>query len=555
MEFFENYAEKLEFFRKDNAFKEYIANLEEFYNKGLVKYQKPFNFDIYMDYYLGSGERYLYERPYFEVRKRLTASVLLYLYYQDKKYLNEVNNLIWMICGEVTWCLPAHLKFYNDVPDFSQRIDLFSAETGRFLAEIYYILKDELPEEIKSVIISCVNHRIIEAFEKYRFGWEGCTSNWAAVCGGSVGMAYMYLAPQKFSIVKQRILNCMNSYLQGYGDDGCCTEGVLYWEYGFGYYIYFADALYRFTDGKEDIRYSRKVNNIALYIQKTVMRKDICVTFSDGGRQHSRLKQAGLLCYLAENYEGFKMPETYMSDLGKGQYKLSVFLRNVLWYNKKLITPNRFYTSMDYFPDAQWYINRNEAYSFAAKVGHNEEEHNHNDVGSFIVATDKGQILADMGAMIYNKDTFSDKRYELLQNSSLGHSVPIINGKAQLFGKEFCGKVLNVTENNFKFEMGSAYGLESGEIVRNFKLDKNSIILTDVFNNKNNSVTERFITPFKPEINGDEIYLPDLVLKAKASKEISKHTLKDIHANDKDYYFIDYSVDGDHFDLEIILSN
>jgi hypothetical protein len=90
---------------------------------------------------------------------------------------------------------------------------------------------------------------------------------------------------------------------------------------------------------------------------------------------------------------------------------------------------------MEYLPDAQWYMVRKPNYSFAAKGGHNEEGHNHNDVGNFVLATDNGQMIADMGAMEYTAKCFSSERYTLLQNSSRGHSVPIIDGKEQGSGR------------------------------------------------------------------------------------------------------------------------
>ena len=81
--------------------------------------------------------------------------------------------------------------------------------------------------------------------------------------------------------------------------------------------------------------------------------------------------------------------------------------------------------------------------TFAAKCGHNGEEHNHNDIGSFILADDSGQLLVDLGCMEYTKENFGTQtRYTLLQNSSLGHSVPIIGGHPQKEGKEFFGKGL-----------------------------------------------------------------------------------------------------------------
>ena len=103
----------------------------------------------------------------------------------------------------------------------------------------------------------------------------------------------------------------------------------------------------------------------------------------------------------------------------------------------------------------------NDKYAFAIKGGHNKEEHNHNDIGSFIFADDSGQILADLGCMEYTKANFDPKtRYTLLQNSSLGHSVPIIDGKGQSEGSEFFGTVIKKDEEGFVVELKDAYDVE-----------------------------------------------------------------------------------------------
>jgi hypothetical protein len=49
----------------------------------------------------------------------------------------------------------------------------------------------------------------------------------------------------------------------------------------------------------------------------------------------------------------------------------------------------------------------------SAKGGHNDESHNHNDVGSFVVYLDGKPLLVDPGVETYNIKTFSPQRYEL----------------------------------------------------------------------------------------------------------------------------------------------
>ena len=46
------------------------------------------------------------------------------------------------------------------------------------------------------------------------------------------------------------------------------------------------------------------------------------------------------------------------------------------------------------------------------KGGHNAENHNHNDVGSFVVALGRATPLVDPGSEVYTARTFSPRRYD-----------------------------------------------------------------------------------------------------------------------------------------------
>ena len=66
--------------------------------------------------------------------------------------------------------------------------------------------------------------------------------------------------------------------------------------------------------------------------------------------------------------------------------------------------------------------------------------------------------LEDFGKGIYKKETFENEtRYKMLHLGSMGHSVPIINGGYQLFGREYTSENVLADGNVFEFDMQGAY--------------------------------------------------------------------------------------------------
>ena len=73
---------------------------------------------------------------------------------------------------------------------------------------------------------------------------------------------------EEIQTVLPRIKETLEYYLKGFGDDGACVEGINYWAYGFGYFTYFAQLLYQYSDGKDNLFDNKKVENIAVFPQK-----------------------------------------------------------------------------------------------------------------------------------------------------------------------------------------------------------------------------------------------------------------------------------------------
>jgi hypothetical protein len=162
-------------------------------------------------------------------------------------------------------------------------------------------------------------------------------------------------------------------------------------------------------------------------------------------------------------------------------------------------------------------IKKTASYGFAAKGGDNEELHNHNDVGSFIFARNGRQLISDIGGGVYSRQYFSnDTRYGYLECRSGGHSVPLINGAEQRFGKSYAARNATYENGVFSIDISGAYGIaELTTLKRSFAFEEDKVTLTDEIGLcGDGTVTERFITLIEPIPKGDGVIgIGDCVLR------------------------------------------
>jgi uncharacterized protein YfaT (DUF1175 family) len=75
--------------------------------------------------------------------------------------------------------------------------------------------------------------------------WLWATHNWNAVClAGTVGTALAVVESSRdrawfVAVAEERI----RSFLRGFTPDGYCSEGLGYWNYGFGHYVWLGEML------------------------------------------------------------------------------------------------------------------------------------------------------------------------------------------------------------------------------------------------------------------------------------------------------------------------
>ena len=491
--------------KNKKEFERYIRELEDYWQSegksleiGILPYSK---WKLFWD----TGDRGEYEHLYFERRYFIEYTLPLALIYPEERvYVDKLSEVIFAICDEYTWCLPAH-QGQRDKND-NTRVDLFASETGFYLALIYTLLGDRLDPLIRDRIRVEINRRIFDTITSCEcYGWwETGHTNWTAVCTSSVGCAMMLMRPDLIDEkMEARLVRAMHSFLDGFADDGICTEGCGYWAYGVSFFVQFADMLKIFTEGRIDFFKEKKVRAIATFPQKMFLSGKASVSFADGNR--SLDYTFGVMHRLKTEYEGDVLiysPEYGSYEIGCG--RLCIRLFSAIWHVDEYYNNPADNTACfeEYAGNAAWLTKRTVKYGFAAKAGHNAEMHNHNDVGSFIFAKGGRQLLMDVGAGEYTRQYFSKERYTIFEPSSRSHSVPVIGGEYQLVGRDAAATEVEYKSGRFSMDIAGAYKLDGvRSIKRSFDMYDDRVVMTDAYDvDEGKSIVDRIVTLVKPEV-------------------------------------------------------
>lgn len=405
--------------------------------------------------YRDAGDRQAFERPYFARRERLASVVLAAALTGEERWLADVLDGVWSLCEETSWCLPAHDRFAlesgSGLPDPAQPyLDLFAAETASLLAFTHLLLGDRLDQRIRAE----VTHRVLDPFRDrddwWWFGRTGRVNNWNPWICSNVLAANLLLEtdPVTRTATARRVADALGNFLAGYPADGGCDEGALYWWRAGGSLFDCLEAFHQASGGVLDAFGSPLVRNIARYPLVVHLADRWQVNFGDGSALIPADTPADLLHRFGRRV-GDAEVMAYAVALGaatrsapgdRAVTSLARRLAGLFDTEWRAAAPVGFpYPAQSWLPDLQVFTARERAGNatglfLAAKGGHNEESHNHNDVGSFVVALDGRPMLVDIGVGTYTARTFSADRYSIWTMSSSYHNLPDVNGIGQQAG-------------------------------------------------------------------------------------------------------------------------
>jgi hypothetical protein len=148
---------------------------------------------------------------------------------------------------------------------------------------------------------------------------------------------------------------------------------------------------------------------------------------------------------------------------------------------------------------------RGEGYYLAMKGGHNQENHNHNDVGTFMVYKDKTPVIVDLGPGEYINWAFATREKCWYKDSDF-HSLPTFDGVIQKNGIDFKSKneVFSADEKSYTLDITEAYPTEAGlkSYIRRGEIKDGVIITDDIALDTEREIDFVFTSPTEPKIEG-----------------------------------------------------
>lgn len=171
-----------------------------------------------------------------------------------------------------------------------------------------------------------------------------------------------------------------------------------------------------------------------------------------------------------------------------------------------------------FYPGVGLFLTRSQTLCLAVKAGHNADNHNHNDTGSFTLFKNGQPMFVDIGVESYTKKTFSPDRYEIWTMQSGYHNLPTLMGLDEKDGSDYCARNVTVKQGtdtaSISMELAGAYPLCTGQAAPSYCRSvilykaQNKVIIKDTTNIPD--VILNFITYEKPALDGNTLRIGNL---------------------------------------------
>lgn len=513
-----------ECFRKDA-----LARADE-----ALKYEMPVNpASLYLEFF-ENGNRTHFEKISKERRMALMNLFIGCFYDKKEEYIRKMIDLVWTICEESSWVYPAHSvsvdgvyhgKCLPDTYDNHVEVDLVAGTTGALLSFVLYyygkdmdavtdgVISERIKYEVKRRIIKPFLEREVRCASTFINNWASWISSNVLICAAVV----------EDEMTKKRALyaRCMeycDRLVKTYGNDAGCNEGAEYWGHSVGTLFDAAETMYDLSCGTINVLESDFLRKACLFIADMNVSPDKNLFFNfadcptgispDGetiarmGRRYGdeRMKSIGN-AMIYRTQDGLVAPTDY-SHIYRSLRRL---------FDETPESAAKIEKKSAFYPDLGIAVLRSSCFSAALKGGHNNESHNHNDVGNIILYHGDTPVFIDTGNQEYEKNTFGSMRYTIWVNRSLFHNLPEIGGCEQVKGEEHRASSIFSDGKTASVEYSRAYPDEAGasECMRKVTVSDSSVIIDDSVE-CTGSCKFNFMTKYKPVFTGNEAEIADV---------------------------------------------
>ncbi|HEY8280983.1 MAG TPA: heparinase II/III family protein [Leifsonia sp.] len=457
--------------------------------------------------YHRDGDRSAWEDAAFARQRRLSRAVVAAAVTLEEARIDDVADGITLLCEQSSWCWPAHddsFARHGSVVPVSDDpyLDLGAGEAVAQLAWADHVLGNILDERypgLRARIRFEASRRVFEPFLKRRDWWwighERTPINWNAWIHANVLAAALRLldGPGDGELrgrVVATVATDIDRFVAVLPEDGAIDEGYGYWWEGALRALEALDLLAYATEGKLDA-YAAGIPALratVAYPHSMQLGDEWFVNVADGRakppsglpwsalhRAARRIGDTDAEAFAASH----RAPGTAAATEEQGLGRLLRAITDEQWVTA---TPAEPPLPRDvWLPSVELAVVREaggtaRGLTLGVKGGHNGESHNHNDVGSFIVAVDGVPVVVDAGRPTYTAQTFGPDRYQIWNMQSSWHSVPQVRGIPQSPGAQFAAREVLREDGGLALDLAGAYdvpGLRSWR--RRARLDREAV--------------------------------------------------------------------------------
>ena len=481
--------------------------------------------------FVRDGSRRAYEDPYFFRCKKLIIAFLGCCVTGTDDDLDEVINGLWAICEETSWVISAHNgSSHSGMRPASERplpdpqnpyVDLFAAQTAMILSMICEMMGDHI-DRVAPVVCRRVRREIEERIlipfmTRDDYWWMGFIRkdlcNWTPWIVSNIMLTAALNIADKRRLAELLDRGCrmLDRWLDVLPQDGGCDEGAGYWNMAGGALLDCLELLAYVTDGRMTFWENEKLRNIVSFPAKAQLENGWFINFADcdarpyisGERLQYAGERLGDARLVAMGTELRREAAYQLSDTPQLWRLLNELFHPTVAVETAALPPRDVW-----LPNLEVRVLEKQGMILVGKGGHNGENHNHNDVGAFMLYVDGEPALVDAGNMVYTAKTFSDRRYELWNIRSRNHNVPLIGGCEQLPGTAYKAERVQRTDDGLEVAFSQAYGVEADVQTcrRELALMDGALTLTDeIVCGHAVPVTWVFMLREKPEIDGTTV--------------------------------------------------
>jgi hypothetical protein len=413
----------------------------------------------------------------------------------------------------------------NPLPDAEDIfIDLFAAETALLLSYTMYLMRSEFAKfssRLCARIERELRRRIMLPFMKRNdFEWMGFynrVNNWNPWILSNIMRVFALVEKDEPAREKGivKACKCLDNYMKNLPADGSCDEGVLYWNVAGGAVFDCLESLYLLTGGAADFFKFDIVKRMGRFVVYAHIADKYFINFADCsavppldyhmiyrfGKRIGDADMVGMALANADRQNGRSLsvrrnlPAILDGGFNAAKNGRAPLLRDVWLPDSQIMT-------------ARLKSGGKEGLFLGAKGGSNDEYHNHNDVGSFIVYADGKPVIIDVGVGEYTKKTFTHERYDIWTMQSQFHNLPTVNGVMQRNGELYRATDASYRASDggarLSLKIDGAYPAESGlvSLFREFTFDRTrgEITVKDgyEFKGDNNGVSYNFMSCVEP---------------------------------------------------------